>query len=349
MVSALALPSSPVSASNVVQVDEGQSIQAAVDAAEPGTTIMVSGNHAEQVVIMTDGIKLVAKGATLSMPDEPDFEGPCGPTLLCVTSPAGDFEDPFNPDNKIHDVAISGFTLSNPYYDSIGTYFTDNATIERNTVTGSDCSGIWMLFADNFRIERNTVDASVNCGNIDLAASDTGVISRNTTTNGGFAGINTDDVSNVVIDRNTSTGNCIGIVAADSPNPASSSNVTITRNTANGNNTVCYPFGPPEVGGPPVGVAGILVVGPTDVVVSRNTANDNVSTDPAGTITAGGIVIGDFFDNISMDVLVDRNTATGNSTIAGPLDINIGSIGSPITLTRNHCGYSEPNPDWCSN
>jgi hypothetical protein len=350
VLSFLVLPSSPAAAGNgTVHVGEGESIQAAIDAAAPGTTIQVRGDHAEQLWIYKDGITLDGKGATLSMPDEPDFEGPCGPTLICViTDNENDFENPFDPDNVyVSDVTVSGFTLSNPFYDSIGTYWTTGAAVERNTVPNSGCSGIFMLFANDFTIERNVVSSSAECSNIDVAASDGGTIGRNTSTDGGFAGINIDDVSNVVIDRNTSTGNCIGIVAANSPGPLPSSNVTITRNTTNGNNTVCFPFGPPEEGGPPIGVTGILVVGPTDVLVSRNTVEDN--TAEAFTITAGGIVVQDFAFNNSSDVVIERNTASGNSSLAGPADISVGSVGGPFTVTDNICEFGVPDASWCTN
>ena len=135
----------------------------------PGTTIKVRGDHAEQVWIDKDGIELIGKSA-LSMPDEPDFEGPCGPTLICVISPTVNFEDPFDPANSLHDVTISGFTASNPFFDTIGAYWVDGLTIERNTVTSSDCSAIFTLFVADFHIERNDVSASVNCSTIDVAA-----------------------------------------------------------------------------------------------------------------------------------------------------------------------------------
>lgn len=351
--------SGPVSASgdgsgHVVVVDEGDSIQEAIDAAEPGTTIKVRGDHAEQLAISTDGIKLVGQHASITMPAEPDFEGPCGPTLICVFSPTGDFEDPLNPDNKVHDVQIKGFTLSNPFFDSIGTYFTHGLSIERNNVTTSDCSAIWLLFADDFEVARNDVANSVNCDGIGIAASNDGTVSRNTTTNSGFSGISLDDVSNVKIDRNRASGNCIGIVVSDSPGPLSSDNVEVTRNRANGNNTVCFPFGPPEFGGIPVGVAGILVAGPSHVTVSQNTASDNVTE--LETVTPGGIVITDFpnFEgdpNLSGDVLVKQNKVTGNSTAAGPLDINVNTAGGPVTVSNNRCGEAVgptgPEPGWC--
>lgn len=355
LLSVLVVPSSPADASGgTVHVSEGESIQQAIDDAHPGTRIRVTGHHSEQVVVDKDGIELIGVNATLSMPD--DFvEGPCGPALICVM-PANEnnFDDPFDPANvHLQDVTITGFTLSNPVFDSIAVYFTVGVTVSRNTVTESGCNGIWMLFAYDFVVERNHVAASADCGNIDIAASSGGTISRNWSTNGSFAGINADDVSDVVIDRNNTQGNCIGIVAVDSPGPLPSNNVTITRNTANRNNTVCYPFGPPEVGGPPIGVAGILVVGVNGVVVRGNTTNNNRSTDPAGTITAGGIAIQDFVDgevaNIAGGVVVERNNSHGNVTVGGRLDVSVTSTGSGITVIGNHCTFSAPDPTWCTN
>ena len=179
------------------------------------------------------------------MPDEPDFEGPCGPTLICVISPTVNFEDPFDPGQlsaRRDDLGVHGVkpVLRHDRQACTGV---DGLTIERNPVTSSDCSAIFTLFVADFHIERNDVSASVNCSTIDVAAcrADRRRRLRNTATDGGFTGINADDVTDLVIDRNASTGNCIGIVAGDSPGPLSSSNVSITRNSANANNTVCSP------------------------------------------------------------------------------------------------------------
>src|SRR5947208_6494971 len=57
---------SPAVASTTITVNPGQSIQAAVDAASPGDTIVVKpGFYNENVVITKDGITLKGFGATL--------------------------------------------------------------------------------------------------------------------------------------------------------------------------------------------------------------------------------------------------------------------------------------------
>src|SRR5262245_22951117 len=54
---------SPAGAAGAIVVRPGQSIQAAIDAASPGTTIVVKrGTYQENLVIRTDGIKLIGNG-----------------------------------------------------------------------------------------------------------------------------------------------------------------------------------------------------------------------------------------------------------------------------------------------
>ena len=57
-----------------VIVGPGQSIQAAVDAAKPGTKIYVFGKHQENVAITTDGISLIGVHAVLDAGRDADAE-----------------------------------------------------------------------------------------------------------------------------------------------------------------------------------------------------------------------------------------------------------------------------------
>jgi pectin methylesterase-like acyl-CoA thioesterase len=52
-------------------VGPGESIQKAVNAADPGDTIVVRGVHREDVVIRKDGIKLRGEDAVIEAPPEP--------------------------------------------------------------------------------------------------------------------------------------------------------------------------------------------------------------------------------------------------------------------------------------
>ena len=118
---------SPAGAAGAVVVHPGQSIQAAVDAAAPGTTIIVQrGTYAENVEITTDGIKLLGNGATLVPPANPapNFCGMGGPAVDGVCA-HGDIEFPDNAPPIVHDplsnVTISGFTVKG--FESTGVIF----------------------------------------------------------------------------------------------------------------------------------------------------------------------------------------------------------------------------------
>ena len=91
----------------IVRPDE--SIQEAVDAAEPGDTIVVKkGIYNETVVIDKDGISLRGVKAVLEPPSEPT-EGPCEGAGFCVLGDV-DFQTG-EVSEYVEDVSISGFTI----------------------------------------------------------------------------------------------------------------------------------------------------------------------------------------------------------------------------------------------
>src|ERR687891_786413 len=94
-------------------VGPGESIQKAINAADPGDTIVVRGVHREDVIITKNGIKLRGDDAVI---EEPARAGsPCskfggGLEAICVLGN-------FNPETgeitgpRVSDVSISGFTF----------------------------------------------------------------------------------------------------------------------------------------------------------------------------------------------------------------------------------------------
>ena len=69
-------------------VGPGESIQKAINAADPGDTIVVRGVHREDVVIRKDGIKLRGEDAVIEAPPRAKADSPCskvfGPEGICV-------------------------------------------------------------------------------------------------------------------------------------------------------------------------------------------------------------------------------------------------------------------------
>src|SRR5687767_9022176 len=95
-------------------VGPGESIQKAVNAADPGDTIVVRGVHREDVIITKNGIKLRGDDAVIEAPPKAKADSPCskafGPVAICLL---GDFN--FETDKlegqRVSDVSVSGFTI----------------------------------------------------------------------------------------------------------------------------------------------------------------------------------------------------------------------------------------------
>ena len=342
-----------------IVVGDGESIQDAIDAAEPGTTIIVRGDHVENIWIDKDGISLVGRGgATITQPENPTF-APCeffGPpgtsTTVCVFPQSEEFPVPAA--EQLSGFSITGLTVVNPSFDAIGVYATNDVRVSRNTTSDTGCSGIFLLFVNGLTVDRNTVTGAVDCNGIDVTASSNGTVTRNVANGSGLNGIAINDSSDIVVSRNTATGNCQGIGIFDNPDPSAlpTIDVTVTRNTANANNTVCFPFDPPGSETVPIGGTGIIVAGAENTVIARNITNDNVVD--GFTLTASGIFVTDFPGDdpsapfsVSTNTTVDRNTAFGNTSDEGPRDLLVLTGGS-FSIDRNSCGVSVPDDSWCA-
>jgi parallel beta-helix repeat protein len=178
-------------------VGPGESIQKAVNAADPGDTIVVRGVHREDVVIRKNGIKLRGDDAVIEAPPRAKADSPCsklyGPEAICVFGDANLRTGKVN--RPISDVSISGFTIrgfkqkpnkgqTTIMIDFIGAR---NATVEGNHVVGNAGRGIGISEGLNNTIENNDL------------------------TDNKDAGVFVGGVRNTTVADNTFTGNAIGI------------------------------------------------------------------------------------------------------------------------------------------
>ena len=147
-------------------VGPGESIQKAVNAADPGDTIVVRGVHREDVIIRKNGIKLRGEDAVIEAPPRAKADSPCskfvgGPEAICVL---GDF----NPETgevheRVRDVSVSGFTFRG-FKDKdafvIDVFAARNATVVGNRITGNVAEGIAFGKSVNTTIAKNHVIGS---------------------------------------------------------------------------------------------------------------------------------------------------------------------------------------------
>jgi parallel beta-helix repeat protein len=134
-------------------VGPGESIQRAINAADPGDTIVVRGVHREDVVIRKNGIKLRGEDAVIEAPPRARADSPCskvfGPEAICLLGDVN-LKTQKLTGSRVRDVSISGFTIrgfKQKQKKGAATIMIDvfgarNATFEGNHVVGNSGAGI---------------------------------------------------------------------------------------------------------------------------------------------------------------------------------------------------------------
>src|SRR5687767_14239964 len=145
-------------------VGPGESIQKAVNAADPGDTIVVRGVHREDVVIRKNGIKLRGEDAVIEVPARAKADSPCskafGPGAFCVLGDVNVKTGKLTGQRqRVSDVSVSGFTIRG-FKDTtfmMEGNFARNATVVGNRVTGNVPNGIAFVKSVNTTIAKNHV------------------------------------------------------------------------------------------------------------------------------------------------------------------------------------------------
>src|ERR671912_1440240 len=209
-------------------VGPGESIQKAVNAADPGDTIVVRGVHREDVIIGKNGIKLRGDDATLKPPARAG--SPCsrvsGPTAICVL---GDFNletgEPTGP--RVSDVSVSGFTIrgfkiaGKGDKDLVGIDVTNarNTTVVGNRVIGNVALGIGVAWSVNTTVAKNHVIRSGSPepdeeGIVVEFSSRTKIVKN--VFRGFVSGIDVDVSTNTTFAGNDLIGNRLGVLVFES-------------------------------------------------------------------------------------------------------------------------------------
>jgi nitrous oxidase accessory protein NosD len=145
-------------------VGPGDSIQAAVDAARPGDTIRVFGEHRENVVIQTDGLTLRGVGATILPPATPAAHACFDPAVpgetvkgICVS---GDVDfDTGEVSRMVSIVTVSGFAVRNFSGAGIAALAARDTTFARNLASGNGEGGIAAIVTTGTRMLFNRASA----------------------------------------------------------------------------------------------------------------------------------------------------------------------------------------------
>jgi parallel beta-helix repeat protein len=181
---ALATAIGSAQAANKV-VGPGESIQKAVNAADPGDTIVVRGVHREDVVIRENGIKLRGEDAVIEAPTTAKADSPCsktfGPEGICIV---GDVNlDTLKVKERVKGVSVSGFTFRGFEDKEQGLFAIElfgarNATVVGNRAIGNVAGGIIAGENINTTIAKNDVIGNPDTNTEGIVVQDN---SRNTT------------------------------------------------------------------------------------------------------------------------------------------------------------------------
>jgi hypothetical protein len=319
-------------------VKAGESIQAAIDAASPGDTIILKAGavYTENLTITTDRLTIIGNGALLQPPATPGTPNTCDAlfaddpstataiTGVCIAGEI-DFEtfevtEPVSK-TRILNLRVDGFDGS-----GIFEFGGENTSFISNATSNNGGYGIFSLSSPGAQVIGNRTSGSGDAGIYIGGSPDARARVTGNRSSDNFMGLFIRDAQNVTASGNQFTGNCIGVLfLGDSPGPVGASSVT--GNIIKNNSKFCD--APPEEGGP-LGGVGVALLGAHDVrivgnIITNNTAPAGVGdlhagvaivTGDGGTPSTGNAVRGNVIKGNNPDVLVEvlgTNKVSGNT------------------------------------
>ncbi|WP_170971028.1 parallel beta-helix domain-containing protein [Ilyomonas limi] len=166
------------SAKKSITVHAGESIQAAVDAAAPGSTIQIApGTYMESITVNKAGISLVGNGEAAVVIQNPGDEengiqvNDAGDGFVLKNVTVKNFEE-----NGVLLIRVDNFTISHVTTIDNGEYglfpvLSSHGLIEHCTATGHTDTGIYVGQSSDIEMQYNTAYANVNGLEIENSAN----------------------------------------------------------------------------------------------------------------------------------------------------------------------------------
>ncbi|MDH2387886.1 right-handed parallel beta-helix repeat-containing protein [Streptomyces sp. HNM0663] len=315
-------------------VSPGESIQEAVDAAQPGDIVLLTpGTYRESVEVRTPGLTLRGMGRSTVIEPGPDkAANKCAEdgNGICVTG---------TKERRLEDVTVASLAVTGFTGTGVSAFATDGLTV-RNVIAVDN--GVWgiaqersvrSLFRQN--TARDNGDAGLFLANTIKAeegAMDTGgTVVEHNRLEGNRIGLTVRRLRNLTVANNHLTRNCAGMFVVGDENKPSAGALTVRDNHIDKNNKYC----PESTRLPAIQGSGIVLTGAEDTLVARNLITDNVGASPL----SGGIVV---FKSL-VGAATERNRVSGN-TLRGnaPADLVNTETGQGNTFDGNHCSTSKP-------
>ncbi len=331
------------SASTTIVVGPGQSIQAAVNMANPGDTVLIKpGVYHQSVLIRKNGITLRGSGDFLGGTVlEPPASFPktlCnaafGRTGVCilakkVNTKTGAVIEPVRND-RVTALYVAGFPGNGVFgYGTHGLRVTRVVAVNDGEYGISRFESTDTVFADD--TAAGNEEAGFYVG--DSPRADTVV--RDSRAFGNQFGIFIRHARGIKVAHNRVWGNCEGILVLDDGQPGGVGNTNVWRNSVFRNNKFC-----PKHEETPVNLegGGILLLGATHTRVVGNSVGGNAGKQ----INSGGILV------VSAHALTKGSdpqfdAIVGNTAYRDhPADLIWDGTGTGVNFFANHCKTSVP-------
>jgi len=331
-----AAPASSVPRTHLVH--PGESIQKAVDAAEPGDTVLVTtGTYRESVKVSTPGLTLrgmgrstVIRPSTQKAADDTCAEGGNG---ICVIG---------TKDENVKGITVSDLTVTGFTRTGVFSMATDGLTVRNVNAVKNGVWGIAQERSVHGIIRGNTArdngDAGIFLANdikAEEGAADTeGTLVAHNRLEGNRIGVTVRRLRNLAVADNHITGNCAGVFVVGDENKPKAGDLVVRDNRVLRNNKSCPKTDRLEA----LQGSGIVLTGVEKVLVADNTVEGNSGESSM----SGGIVLASsMVGTANAKNEVNGNRLSRNSP-ADLVNAGTGDTGRSNTFTGNTCGASKP-------
>ena len=327
-----------------------ESIQKAVNAADPGDTIVVRGVHREDVVIRKNGIKLRGDDAVIQAPPRAKADSPCskafGPEAICVLGDVNLITGKLT-GQRVRDVSVSGFTIRGfkdfgNWAHVIDVFGARNATVVGNRTIGNVAGGITAFRSVNTTVAKNHVigspetDPETDPLGISVFQSSRTTVVGNNVSGGAWGILVVGDAHGGSVVGNNFHDTCGGMYFEAFPSHPVD-DFRVAGNTVEDNTRSCRT-------GPQFAVnfsgIGIALTGASGMEVTGNQISGNVPSGP--TPVSGGIVVATDPFGQGMTTPMN-NSVTGNLLDHNKPDIYWDKSGSGHRFVGNLCDTSVPS------
>ncbi len=326
---------SPVAAHRTTHVVQpGQSIQQAVDEAQPGDTVLVlPGTYYESVTVSTPGLTLRGLGRqTVIRPATGTAAGTCaeGGNGICVVG---------TKDRDVEGVTVASLTVTGFTKAGVFAQATDGLTVRNVAAVKNKVWGIAQERSVHSTFLRNLAQDNGDAGlflantvNAEEGARDTGgTLVAHNRLEGNRIGVTVRRLRNLTVAENYVTGNCAGVFVVGDENKPKAGDITVAENSILANNKSC----PATDRLPALQGSGIVLTGAEQTRVTANVITDHSGRSPL----SGGIVLfKSMVGATSEQNRISANRLENNS----PADLVNTDTGEGNTFTGNFCRASQP-------